>query len=216
MVVATVVILTSCGRAEGTPAPRTAADSLREDSIARARQDSINRVQPGYIVDSILPLDEEMRRFSESIGGAHVTALRHGSQSRDQVVSRFVKALAANDSTELHDMVLSAREFADLVFPSSPYTHPPYRESPARIWMLINEPSESGLTRLLRRLGGKPLDYIDHRCDAKPDRQGPNTIWTGCTLRIRETDGSISTHRYFGSIIERDGRYKIVSYRNEF
>ena len=66
-----------------------AADSIRTDSIARARQDSVNRAQPGYVVDSLLPIEEELRRFRAAIGGSPVTALAHGSASREELVRRL-------------------------------------------------------------------------------------------------------------------------------
>ena len=113
-------------------------------------------------------------------------------------------------------MALGAREFADLVYPESPYTHPPYRQSPALVWNQIENPSESGLTRLVRRLGHQPLRYINHKCDADPDRQGRNLIWTNCVVRLSSPTAASERHRLFGSIIQRDGKFKIVSYKNEF
>jgi hypothetical protein len=193
-----------------------AIDSVRDDSANRAHQDSINRATPGYVVDSILPVDEEMRRFGAAIGGQLVTRLAGASPSREALVRRFMKAVASNDSADLRAMALSAREFADLVYPESPYTHPPYRQSPALVWNQIQNPSASGFTRLVRRLGSQPLRYIDHRCDAKPDRAGRNLIWTNCFVRVASPTGQTTSHRLFGSVIQRDGRFKFVSYKNEF
>jgi hypothetical protein len=195
---------------------RRIADSARADSMSRARQDSINRASPGYVVDSILPVEEEMRRFRVAVGGQPAIALGGGSLSREALVRRFMKALAAGDSSDLRAMALSPREFADLVYPESPYTNPPYRQSVALVWNQIQNPSASGLTRLVRRLGEQPLRYLDHRCDPNPDRQGHNLIWTNCIVRLSSPDGDTTTHRLFGSIIQRGGRFKIVSYRNEF
>lgn len=192
------------------------ADSTRADSIARARQDSINRASPGYVIDSILPVEEELRRFRQAIGGSPVTGLEHGSPSREALVRRFMTALSIRDSADLVRMALQPREFADLVYPESQYTHPPYHQPPALLWDQIENGSSKGFTRLLRRLGGQPLRYVDSRCDEKPDRQGRNAIWTNCLVRIIASPGDTASHRLFGSIIERDGAFKIVSYRNEF
>ena len=182
----------------------------------RASQDSINRASPGYVVDSILPVEETIRRFSAAIGGEPVRQLETASGSRAALVRRFMKALAAGDSTDLRAMALSAREFIDLVYPESPYTHPPYRQSPALVWSQIQNPSASGFTRLVRRLGNQPLRYVDHKCDANPDRQGHNLIWTNCLVQVRSPNEPTTSHRLFGSIIQRDGKFKIVSYKNEF
>jgi hypothetical protein len=195
---------------------KIAADSARADSINVARQDLVNRASPGYVIDSILPVEETIRRFRAAVGGEPVTEFAGASRSRETLVRRFMKALTAGDSADLRAMALNAREFADLVYPESPYTHPPYRQSPALVWNQIQNPSASGFTRLVRRLGNQPLRYVNHKCDVDPDRQGSNLIWTNCFVRLRSPNEPAASHRLFGSIIERDGNFKIVSYRNQF
>src|SRR4051812_42498096 len=96
------IALAACDRAQTVKvAMRTPADSIRDDSIARARQDSINRAQPGYVVDSVLPVEEEMRRFRDAIGGVPVTSLANGSPTRDALVRRLVLAISKQDSADL-------------------------------------------------------------------------------------------------------------------
>ena len=211
-----VLAVAACAPGKAESARNSTADSARADSVTRARQDSINRASPAYVVDSILPVDEEIRRFRAAIGGQPVSALNDASVSREALVRRFMKALNASDSAELRAMVLNPREFGDLVYPESPYTHPPYRQSPALVWNQIQNPSASGFTRLVRRLGSQPLRYVDHKCDPKPDRNGRNLIWTNCFVRVTSPNGDTTSHRLFGSVIQRDGRFKIVSYKNEF
>jgi hypothetical protein len=217
----------ACSSSRDESSTLSAVDSLRADSTARAQQDSINRTLPGYVVDSILPAEEELRRFrlavaaGEDAGAANeprdsATTLAGGARSREGLVRRFMTALSANDSSAFSEMLLTAREFADLVYPESPYTHPPYRQSPALVWNQIRNPSTSGLTRLLRRIGGTRIHYMSHFCDRRPDRQGANVIWAGCTVRIVDQNRDTTSQRLFGSIIERDGQFKFVSYSNEF
>ena len=215
-VLLTLIALVGCVGSREERAQRATVDSARADSIGRARQDSINRASPGYVIDSILPVEEELRRFRAAIGGTTVTRLANGLSSREDLVGRFMTALSLRDSSAMKHIALNAREFADLVYPESPYTHPPYRQSPALVWYQIQNGSRSGLTRVLSRLGGQPIRYVDSRCEPKPDRQGRNTIWTNCTVRIISPADDTTVHRLFGSIIERDGAFKIVSYRNEF
>src|ERR1041385_5977537 len=202
----------ACTVADGRPA----VDRARSDSIARAREDSINRPHPGYVVDSVLPVEEELRRFRAAVGGTTVTSLAHASASRDALVRRVVRALASNDAADLRAIALDAREFADLVYPGSPFTRPPYRQSPEVVWMQLQTSSSSGLVRLLRRVGGRPWRYVDHSCDPRPDRQGPNSIWTSCVVRMIGPRGDTIAGRLFGSIVERERRFKVMSYKNQF
>jgi hypothetical protein len=192
------------------------ADSAHAEWIFRARQDSINRTLPGYVVDSILPPQEELRRFRAAVGGDSAKAFVGGSATREALVRRFVAALVANDTAELRAMAVHAREFADLYYPESPYAHPPYRQSPSLAWRLIQDPSTSGLTKLVRRLGGTPMTYVRHECDPKVLREGLSNRYAGCLVTVRDAKGETATRRYFGSILERGGRFKFLSYTNQF
>src|SRR5262245_7724799 len=82
-------------------------------------------VATGY-VDSILPIPEQVRRFTENL--APVSQLAGGTKSRDALVTQFAKAVERADTTALRRMVLSRAEFAYLYYPFSQYTHPPYTQ----------------------------------------------------------------------------------------
>jgi hypothetical protein len=210
-----LVMVTACLSNSGDN-KRSPVGSSAADSIARARQDSVNRTMPGYVVDSILPVEEELRRFRVAVGGSEVTALQNAAPSRDSLVKTFIHALAVSDSVGLKNILLNAREFALLVYPETQYTKPPYTQAPALVWNQIQNPAASGFTRLVRRLGGKKLQYEGYECSSKPDRQGKNVLWTKCMVRAAEPNEAVRARRLFGSIIERDGRFKFVSYANEF
>jgi hypothetical protein len=211
----TPLILLVLGACQGVPAPANAAVP---DEVARARQDSINRASPGYIVDSILPIEEELRRFREAVGGTPVTALRGGAASRDELVQALAAAVSTGDSVAVASLVLDAREFADLVYPESPYTKPPYRQPPGLLWMQISQASQSGRLRLLRRLGGRALRIELVTCPARPERQGQNTLWNDCTVRYASAAEGRPAHdgRLFGTVIERGGHFKFVSLANQY
>jgi hypothetical protein len=192
------------------------ADSLRSDSIARTRQDSINRTVPGYVVDSARPIPEEIRRFAARVGGDAVTSFTHASSSREALIRRIVRDVAHADSTDLAAAAITPREFIDLVYPTSPYTHPPYEQPPDLVWMQIANPSAAGYRRLVARRAGQAFAYVAHACEGKPERQGPNTLYLDCFITVRAPSHEQINQRWFGSIIERDGRFKILSYRNQF
>ncbi|MEO5904145.1 MAG: hypothetical protein ABIQ55_09050 [Gemmatimonadaceae bacterium] len=191
-------------------------DSVTLDSVARAKQDSINRTLPGYVVDSILPVEEELRRFRAAIAKDSVSALDGGAPTRDSLVRKLVHSLEVSDTAALQAMLLNAREFAWLVYPESPYTKPPYTQAPALVWNQIANSSASGLTRLVRRLAGEKLRFRGYTCSGKVDRQGSNKFWTSCIVSIGEPHETVRARRLFGSIIERDGQFKFVSFANEF
>ena len=166
-------------------------------------------------VDSILPIHESLRRFRESVG-PEPAALEGGARSHDALVDHFVGALATHDTTAFADMLMSAAEFAWLYYPHTRYTSPPYRQAPELVWFQIQNSTSRGLGRLLTRLGGTALEVLDHRCAPEPLVEGPNRIWEQCTLRVGTPGGEPRQMRLFGSILERDGVFKFVSYTNDF
>lgn len=204
----------------GTPAilasgPSAAErDSARAEDLRRARQDSINRTLPGYVVDSIFPVEEELRRFRKSLGGDSALVFSGGSPSREALVRRFIRAVAASDTNEVRAMVVHGREFADLYYPVSPYSRAPYHQPPQLAWSLIQNPSTDGITKLLRTMGGTPITYLSHRCDPKVLHEGRITRYAGCIVRIADAKGDTTTRLMFGSIVELGGVYKFLSYTN--
>ena len=216
--IVSIAFAAACDRT-ASPAAKSQSDSTAvrtTDSIARARQDSINRASPGYVIDSLLPIEEEIRRFRASIGGTVRTEFVHASPTRDSLYARFVRAVEGRDTSALRDMHISAREFIDLIYPESPYTRPPYRQAPRIRWGFMELSSSQGLDRLLARRGGKPLGALGVECPTAAAHQGQNTIWNDCVVRVRGADGGETRERLFGGIVERAGRFKFVSYANQY
>jgi hypothetical protein len=206
-----VVLASACGVSHAA----SAIDSARADSIALVRQDSINRAQPGYIVDSILPMDEQLRRFRTGLNVVpHV--LSGTARSKDQLMRTFVRALESADTVALARLAITRAEFAYLVFPESPLSAPPYSQAPQLVWMRHSYGSATGLDRLLNRLGGAPLGFRSWSCAESPAVEQSNRIWKDCTVRFSPHGGPTQTLQLFAGILEREGRFKILSYANAF
>ena len=202
--------LVACG--EGHAA---AVDSAHADSLELARQDSINRVQPGYIVDSILPMEEQLRRFRVGLRDTpHEFA--GGESSEDALVRSFVRSLESADTAALVRLTISRAEFAYLVFPDSPFSRAPYAQAPDLVWMRHATASATGLGRLLDRFGGTSIGYRSWHCDRKPAFEGSNRIVGGCRVVFSQARDYSKQLSLFNAIIERHGRYKIFSYANAF
>ena len=70
------------------------------------------------------------------------------------------------------------------------------------------------MRRALESRSGRPLDYVGYRCDSIPSHEGSNVVWGPCSVRYR-SGGRTREERLFGLIIEREGRFKFVSYANK-
>jgi hypothetical protein len=186
----------------------------RADSVARARQDSINRAQPGYVVDSILPLEEQLRRFR--IAYPEVTSLETEARSRDALIRAVVSALQASDTARLAALAVSPSEYAWLLYPTSEHASGPMAQAPQLAWYMLSNTSEVGLRRALDRLGGRDLRVRGHGCAPEPVTQGRNAIWRQCAVVRTDEAGQEVRQRLFGSLVERDGRWKVLSFSNGF
>jgi hypothetical protein len=217
LLVCAAILIAACAPhdldGEDSLAPRS--DSVSADSVARARQDSILRAAPGYVIDSLLPHEEEARRFRAAFPGDSATDLVGGDASRQALVHRFVRALAAADTGELRRMVVTGREFVDLYYPGSPYARGPYHQPVGFAWRMIQDPSEAGFHRLTRRLAGRPVTFVWQRCEPRVLREGDVDRYTGCLVRLVDAQGDSVTMRLFGSVVSHRGRFKFLSYTND-
>lgn len=180
--------------------PRGAASSVADSARPAAAAPSI---------------EASLRRFREGLPA--VTALAGGAPSRDSLVRRLARAVERRDTLAVREMTLSRAEFAYLYYPSTQYVRPPYELAPETLWFLSQQNSEKGAGRLLQRHGGRALGLVDHACPREPAAQGANRLWEECTVRYRPAGAdSVARRRLFGTIIERGGRFKFVSYANDF
>lgn len=184
------------------------------DSTARAVQDSVNRAQPGYIVDSIFPAEEEIRRFNEGV--PRPAGLTGGAPTPRELVRRFATALQLHDTAALRAMHITRAEFGHFVFPESPHVRPPYRTKPLVIWMQVVSESQRGMARLLERAAGSAARVSQPRCDDQPTQEGANRYWRNCTVLLSENGTKPRRMQLFGPLLERDGTFKFRSYATDF
>ena len=160
---------------------------------------------PGYVIDSIHPPEEALRRFRAGLDTAAVLA---GPQSRDALYERFASAVAARDSAALVALIIDRAEYAFLIYPELAISRPPYRQPPEIAWLLSATATGGGIAKLLAR--ADRLELLAYHCP-EAEREGAVQVWRDCTVRVRDASGGDARHlRLFGAIVERDGRYKFA------
>ena len=203
-----LLLAAGCSRADAgrTGAPAVAAAIPSTDTARPWRK-------PGDKIDSILPMPEYLRRFRR--GRTEPARLTGGAESRNELARRFLAAVSARDTAAFAALAVTRAEFAWLVFPYHIYASPPYALDPELFWMQLTAESAKGAHRTLERLGGTRLTFLGLGCqrDRLQMTSGPARIWSGCELRYRVGD-TVLTRRLFGSIVERDGRVKLLNFAN--
>lgn len=170
-------------------------------------------VATGGVVDSILPLDEQLRRFRSEIPSRPDT-LRHASRSIDQLVQRWARAVSTHDSLALNRMALDRAEFAWLYYPGSKLSLPPYEAPPQLLWGQILASSNQGAQHVLERFGGKRFTIEGVACGAPTDSTTSTIVYSICSVRVVTSSGHEDAARLFGSIVEHQGRFKFLGFVN--
>jgi hypothetical protein len=189
------------------PRPEPAADSTVKPAASSS-------TAAGVVVDSALPMPVLLDRFRHDL--AKVETLRSDITTRDALVKRVVAALAAGDTAALERTAVNAREYAWLYFPTARVAKPPYEVPPALAWFQVQEKNRRGVLRALRELSGHRVTIESYHCDSEPTVEDQNRVWTGCAVTlVRDTERMVDL-KIFGAILERDGRFEVLSYQNDF
>ena len=152
----------------------------------------------------------EVADFLADAGAAQT--LSDAAASRAELVKTFAAALEQRDTARLRRLVLNRAEFGHLYYPHTRFTEAPYRMAPALLWFLIQNNSSKGIERVFHRYGGRPLGSVAVECGPEVV-EGDNRLWPDCVL-VRTVDGEVLRDRWFGTIMERGGAFKFVSYAN--
>lgn len=172
--------------------------------------------QPGEVsatavVDSALPMDVMLERFRADLP-EETTTLEGGHESPEALVREMLDLLARADTAGFERLAINRGEFAWLVYPASPMSKPPYELPPALMWFRAQQENRIGVLRMLRDLGEREYPSFVLRCPAEPASEGDNRMLGGCTVRL----GDDEERRLFGTLVERDGRWKVLSFANDF
>lgn len=197
----------ACDRA--APADTRAADSAAQ---AAAQAEHVRDVAAaGGVVDSIMPMAEQLRRFREGL--PVVDSLQRASPSLDALVARLAKALASRDTADLNAMVLDRAEFAYIYFPTSTLSRPPYEAPPQLVWGQILSSSNAGLGKLMERFGGAAVEVHDLQCPAPTDTAGVRS-YERCTVRFTAPGRRALAGNLFGTVVSQGARYKFLGFAN--
>ena len=127
------------------------------------------------------------------------------------VATAVVDALARQDRAALDALALNEQEFKDHVWPELPAARPERNLPFSYVWLDLHQKSNGALAQTLGRQGGRRYELIGVTFEGKTDYPS-YTVHRSSTLRVRGPDGVTTDVRLFGSMIEKDGAWKVVSY----
>ena len=124
----------------------------------------------------------------------------------------MLAALADRNADYLASLALSELEFRTVVWPELPASRPERGLPFDYVWGDLNQKSTNALRRLLARHGGRryTLRAVTFRGGTTPYET--YRVHREATLDLVDEEGNELTLPLFGSILEREGGFKLFSF----
>jgi hypothetical protein len=141
--------------------------------------------------------------------------LTGAAASLDDLLRTVERALAERDSTRLQELLVTEREFREILFPAFPAAHPPINADFASVWVNHFPDSQRGLRQLLEDYGGRRIRIQSIRFD-RPGQAFVNFVLDETSHVDLEVDGQRrSDVQLFGSVFHVGDQYKMLSYPDD-
>ena len=132
--------------------------------------------------------------------------------SPEAVARRVIELLEAGDAEGLRAMAVSREEFHRVVYPELPASDPKRNTSADFLFGMTDRRSRRDLAFTLSRYAGQRIDLVAVDFLGATTEHRTFRVHRKAALTVRTPDGDRVVVRLFGSMIERDGRYKVFSF----
>jgi hypothetical protein len=138
--------------------------------------------------------------------------LAHAHSSVDSLVGAVVAGFRSGDATRLAELAISEQEFRDHVWRGLPVSRPERNMPIDYVWADLAAKSRSHMALAQRRSLPAPMEVERVEFADGVTHYDGFSVHRKARLIIRTPDGTQSSLRLFGSVLEMDGRFKIFSY----
>ena len=137
--------------------------------------------------------------------------LEQASVSSTELARGVLDALAQTDRAGLERLAVSEREFRDHVWPQLPAARPERNLPFSYVWGDLRQKSDASLSKALAEHGGRRYTLVGVDFAGDTDYT-TYRVHRDATLRVRDAEGVETTIRVCGSMIEKNGAWKVFSY----
>lgn len=108
---------------------------------------------------------------------------------------------------------MSEQEFRDHVWPDLPAARPERNLPFSYVWGDLRQKSDSSLARILAGYGGRRLPVAGVRFAGGTTQYATYLVHRDTRIALKDGDGAGGDEiQLFGSVLEKDGRFKVFSY----
>lgn len=138
---------------------------------------------------------------------------KNSFNSPSEIGQAVVEALNQGDLSGLHQLRVIRKEYLSWIWPAFPASGPPHNFPEDFAWSNLDTKSSRAVRRLVKRYGEISLAFVKLDFEQKTEEYKDFRLLRGTVLTVQNTNGQQKTLKILGSVVEKDGRYKLLSYK---
>lgn len=138
--------------------------------------------------------------------------LAHSYDSADALAGAVLSAIESRDIDALNRLALNEQEFREHVWPELPAARPERNLPLSYVWGDLHQKSNASLGAALAKHGGKKYALRSIRFTGETTSYQSYRVHRDSELTVTDNEGRDQPVRLFGSVIEKDGRFKVFSF----
>jgi hypothetical protein len=144
--------------------------------------------------------------------GGSTPLLSNTYPAPEALAAAVVEAVERRDAGALRALALNEEEFREHVWPELPAARPERNLPFSYVWGDLRQKSEAGLALTLARHGGRKYSVVSVRSGGETTRYPSYVVQRDTILLVRDESAAVVEVRLFGSMIQKDGGWKVFSY----
>lgn len=138
--------------------------------------------------------------------------LRNTFETPAALAAAVLDALAQGNVAVLQDLAVSETEFRERVWPELPASNPRRNLPVEYVWEDLRQKSQAYLRQTLAEHRGRRYRLVRVEFLGESTRYRTLTVARKAQLIVRDEHGEESAVRLFGSVLESEAEYKLLSY----
>jgi hypothetical protein len=135
-------------------------------------------------------------------------------ESPDALGERVVAALNRGDARGLNALRVTEDEYIGWMWREFPASRPPMNFPADFAWNNLNAKCITAISRTIRNYGQRKLRYRSIRFEKPEESYRGFQLMRGSVLTVSTPEGKDVDLHVLGSVVKRDGGYKLLSYND--
>jgi hypothetical protein len=134
--------------------------------------------------------------------------------SPDQLGLAVVDALNKEDIEQLDRLRVQRKAYLDWIWPAFPASRPPSNFPGDFAWSNLNTKCNIGMKKWIALYGRHDLQFVGIRFDLPQETYDGFQLLRGTLLTLQNADSEKRELEILGSVVVKDDRYKLLSYKD--